>query len=86
VALLGIYSFLDGPESDHVAVFVSELHDHQAAEALRSAEWSSSQAEVGKVRWSPAEHLPRGATEQTRSILADWRQGQTSTYRVVDEA
>jgi 8-oxo-dGTP pyrophosphatase MutT (NUDIX family) len=78
LTLLGIYSSLGGAESDHVAVFVSELEDGKS-------EGSGRTAEVTGVRWTPATNPPQAAAGQTRLILRDWHRGRSLIYRIVNE-
>lgn len=82
VTFLGIYSSLEEPESDHVAVFVSKLQDPGACREGHSVR--SRDSEIGEVRWAAATRLPQQTTKQTRLILQDWRRERASVYRVVD--
>jgi 8-oxo-dGTP pyrophosphatase MutT (NUDIX family) len=79
VALLGIYSSLAAPESNHVVVFTG-----QAGRTKANQEMSAQNPEVDAVQWTGADRPPEAASAQTRSILQDWRRGCTATYRVVD--
>lgn len=85
LALLGIYSSVAGPESDHVAVFRCVLQDSRANQEKGSVEWTGGGPEVEEVQWASVAHLPQEATEQTRCILRDWRREETRMYRVLDE-
>ena len=79
VTLLGIYSSLAAPESNHVAVFTG-----QAGKTKANQEMSAQNVEVEAVRWVDGDRLPEAASAQTRTILQDWRRGGSATYRVVD--
>jgi len=79
VTLLGIYSSLAAPESNHVAVFTGEVRDTET-----HRETSAKNPEVEAIQWTVADRPPEAASAQTRSILQDWRRGGTVTYRVVD--
>jgi 8-oxo-dGTP pyrophosphatase MutT (NUDIX family) len=85
VTLLGIYSSLDGSESNHVAVFKGEHGDQRLHQADSPSEGAVRTPEVSEVRWVSATDPPRQAVEQTRLILRDWRRGRTPTYRLVRE-
>ena len=77
LTLLGIYSSLAGPESDHVAVFRGEVHGLGIEQAS-----ASRTPEVKSVRWVAADQLPDAMSAQTQLILQDWLQGRTGIYRV----
>jgi 8-oxo-dGTP pyrophosphatase MutT (NUDIX family) len=79
VTLLGIYSSLAAPESDHVVVFTGRVREKET-----NQEMSAQNPEVEAVQWAGADRPPEAASVQTQSILQDWRRGHTSTYRVVD--
>jgi 8-oxo-dGTP pyrophosphatase MutT (NUDIX family) len=85
VTLLGMYSSLDGSESNHVAVFQGELRDQRLNQAAPPSKGAVHTPEVSEVRWVSATDPPQQAVEQTRLILQDWRRGRTSTYRLVRE-
>ena len=85
VTLLGIYSSLDGRESDHVVVFSGENQDREAVREGAFRVGSDGDSEVAEARWLPVAQLPRATSDQTQWILRDWQQGRTSTYRVVAE-
>jgi 8-oxo-dGTP pyrophosphatase MutT (NUDIX family) len=78
VALLGIYSSLATPVSNHVAVFTGQVEKTRT-----NLETSAQNPEVETVQWSDTDRLPASASAQTRSILQDWRRRDTATYRVV---
>jgi 8-oxo-dGTP pyrophosphatase MutT (NUDIX family) len=78
--LFGIYSSLDGPESDHVVVFV-------ATGPFRSTVRDRGHdSEIDGVQWLNIGGLPKDTAAQTRQIVRDWRRGTGSTYRIVDES
>ncbi|MCS4198103.1 NUDIX domain-containing protein [Salinibacter ruber] len=85
VTLLGIYSTLSGPESDHVAVFVGETQNPNSVPEVRTSVRSGFHAEVEEIQWAPVTHLPEGVSEQTQLVLHDWERERTSVYQVVDE-
>lgn len=78
VTLLGIYSSFTAPESNHVAVFTG-----QVATTKENQEMSAQNPEVEAVQWADADRPPEAASDQTWSILQDWRQEDSATYRVV---
>ncbi len=81
---LGIYSALDGPESDHVSVFTAENQSLGAVQEGDRLE-TDGDSEVAEAGWFPVAQLPRATSNQTQWILRDWHHGRTSTYRVIAE-
>jgi 8-oxo-dGTP pyrophosphatase MutT (NUDIX family) len=69
--LLGIYSTLAQPASDHVVVFVSQATTLPPPEAIHR----QSSAEIDAVRWAPVKRFPADTAAQTRQAIEDWRRG-----------
>jgi len=86
VTLLGIYSSLEGPESDHVAVFAGKSQDRGSDSKGSSPARFGRDSEVAEVRWVSMAQLPQETGDQAQWILRDWQQERSSTYRVVAKA
>jgi len=81
--VLGVYSTLSQPVSDHVVVFICDIPSPASID-LGQSRRERHTSEIEAVKWVSTKHLPEQTADQTRQIVEDWQEGRGGTYRIVD--